>query len=352
MAVAVGQHARETVRDGVTGALGAWLMVGLFLDGYMHNTRGGQLESFFTPWHGVLYSGFLAMALWITLPMLRAEGPLGARLAALPDGYAAGALGALIFALGGMADSVWHSVFGIEVDLEALLSPPHLVLLAGAMLMLTTPVRAMWRGPERAPVLRAFLPALASVTLATLLVGFFFMYASGLYDVHATGGFVRAFEPGGPLVETPFLQEVLTSFGVVARLLTTAILMMAALLVLRRWQPPFGTFTVLFTTYAAFMLVLDAFRRPALVLAGLAAGIAADLIAARLRPSPDRLRAVRVFSAVVPAVLWLVHFGVLAVEGDLGWPFVLWGGVVLFAAGTGYALSLLAVPPVVEPPPR
>lgn len=349
MATATARTAGTTTtrRDGVTAALGAWLIIGLFLDGYMHNTQGDQLESFFTPWHGVLYSGFVAAATWIALPMRRARGSVRQRLAALPEGYAAGVLGALVFAVGGMGDTVWHSLLGVEVDLEALLSPPHLVLFVGATLMLTTPARAAWARPEDAPTMRAFAPALVSVTLTTLLVGFFLMYSSGLFDFHATAGFGRAFEPGGVLVAAPFLSDVLIGHGVVARLLTTVILMLPTLLIVRRWRPPVGAFTTLFATYALFMWVLEDFRLPALVTAAIVAGIAADALAARLRPTGERRAELRLFATAVPAVLWLAHFGLLGAAGDLGWPVTLWGGVVLFAAGTGYALSLLAAPPLV-----
>lgn len=344
-APAVGARVGIGVRDGVTAALGGWLMVGLLLDGYIHNTRGGQLESFFTPWHALLYSGFVACAVWIVLPARGIGGPVRQRLAALPGGYAAGAVGALIFAIGGITDSVWHSLLGVEVDLEALLSPPHLVLFLGAMLMLTTPARAAWHRSGQAPRLREFAPALASVTLATLLVGFFFMYASGLYDFHATAGFVGVFQDGGELADNAFLQEVLSGFGVIARLFTTVILMVPVLLIVRRWAAPRGTFTALFGTYSAFMLVLGDFRLPEMLAAGLFTGLVADVMASRLRPSVDRPGAVRMFAAGVPAVLWTAHFALLAATGNLGWPFALWGGMVLFAAGTGYALSLLAVPP-------
>lgn len=341
-------HARDNGRDAVMAALAAWLLAGLLLDGYVHNTRGDQLESFFTPWHGVLYSGFAASALWIARPLLRPGRRLRARIAALPDGYALGLLGAAIFAVGGAVDAAWHSLYGIEVDLEALLSPPHLLLLAGAMLMVTTPARAAWRRAGEVPSLRAFAPALVSVTLATLLVGFFFMYSSGLYDFHATARFARVFEPGGDLADLAFLEEVLMAFGVVTRLATTVILMVPALLIVRRWTPPRGTFTVLFTTYAGFMLVLgDAFQQSEMMIAGVVAGLSADLLVAWLRPAVDRPTALRTFSAAVPAVLWTTHFGLLAAAGNLGWPFVVWGGVVLFAAGAGYALSVLTLPPAV-----
>ncbi|MGI8875707.1 MAG: hypothetical protein ACR2KP_15575 [Egibacteraceae bacterium] len=335
-------------RDAVTAALAAWLIGGLLLDDYIHNTRGDQLESFFTPWHGVLYSGFAACALWIALPMVEHDGRLRARLAALPDGYALGLLGAAIFAVGGVVDAVWHNMLGIEVDLEALLSPPHLVLFAGAMLVVTTPARAAWRRAGGSPNLRAFAPALVSVTLATVLVSFFFMYASGLYDFHATARFVSVFHPGGELADVAFLQDVLTGYGVVVRLATTVILMVPVLLVVRRWTPPPGTFTALFAAYTAFMLVLGDFGQPEMAAAGLAAGVSADLLVAWLRPSVARPAAVRTVSAAVPAILWSAHFALLAGAGNLGWPFTIWGGVVLFAASAGYALSLLAVPPGAE----
>jgi hypothetical protein len=38
-----------------------WGIGGLFLDGWAH-AHLPQLETFFTPWHAVLYSGYLAVA--------------------------------------------------------------------------------------------------------------------------------------------------------------------------------------------------------------------------------------------------------------------------------------------------
>src|SRR3546814_5696776 len=45
----------------VAVAFGIWMVVGLFLDGWAHDNN--KPESFFTPWHGVLYSGFAAATL-------------------------------------------------------------------------------------------------------------------------------------------------------------------------------------------------------------------------------------------------------------------------------------------------
>lgn len=45
----------------VTVLLGLWFTVGLFFDAWAHNNEA-HLETFFTPWHAVYYSGFAATA--------------------------------------------------------------------------------------------------------------------------------------------------------------------------------------------------------------------------------------------------------------------------------------------------
>ena len=49
--------------DMITVVLSLWVLLGVFLDAWAHNNLA-QLETFFTPWHAVLYSGFVALAGW------------------------------------------------------------------------------------------------------------------------------------------------------------------------------------------------------------------------------------------------------------------------------------------------
>ena len=49
--------------DVVMTALSVWFVLGLFLDAYAHATTP-TLETFFTPWHAVFYSGFAATGAW------------------------------------------------------------------------------------------------------------------------------------------------------------------------------------------------------------------------------------------------------------------------------------------------
>src|SRR5687767_12254029 len=56
--------------DLITALLSAWLVVGLFIDGWAHNNLEA-LETFLTSWHAALYSGFAATAAWMGWLVLR-----------------------------------------------------------------------------------------------------------------------------------------------------------------------------------------------------------------------------------------------------------------------------------------
>src|SRR6185437_12801001 len=75
-----------------------WFMGGLFLDGWAH-THIPRLETFFTPWHAVLYSGYLSVALFLLVAMYRNHMRGYAWSRALPSGYELSLLGAGIFAV-------------------------------------------------------------------------------------------------------------------------------------------------------------------------------------------------------------------------------------------------------------
>ncbi|MGH9190775.1 MAG: hypothetical protein ACRD0Q_12250 [Acidimicrobiales bacterium] len=93
-----GPRSRLTWReDMVTVAVAAWLIFGLFVDGWAHNNS--KPESFFTPWHGLFYSGFAACAFWICAKSLkRGMSPRDGA----PVGYGLGLVGVAVFAVGGM----------------------------------------------------------------------------------------------------------------------------------------------------------------------------------------------------------------------------------------------------------
>ena len=73
--------------DWLMAGLGAWLIGGLYLDGWAH-IHVPALETFFTPWHAVLYSGYIAGA--VALAVTFAGTGAGARRARGPCRRATG----------------------------------------------------------------------------------------------------------------------------------------------------------------------------------------------------------------------------------------------------------------------
>src|SRR6476620_874590 len=101
------QAATGTRDDLITIGLGFWLLGGLFIDGWAHNT-GTRVESFFTPWHAAFYSGYAASSLWLCWLVVRGMRAGKVGVAAIPRGYELGLVGAGIFGLGGIGDMAWH----------------------------------------------------------------------------------------------------------------------------------------------------------------------------------------------------------------------------------------------------
>jgi hypothetical protein len=329
-----------TVREDLTTiAFGTWLLVGLFVDGWAH-VNLAELETFFTPWHGLFYSGFTATGLWMLLLVHRRRTHGHDLRTAVPVGYGLGLVGLAIFAVGGVGDALWHTAFGIEADLDALFSPTHVLLFTGMVMILTSPLRAAWvRTPTGArPSWRVFGPALGGATLSAAMLVFAFMYWSPLVDVWPSTEHT-AFALGEGI-------EGLATTSGMAALFTTVLLLVGPLgLLLRRWVPPRGAATVLFTVPALLASALGEFAAIDLVLASATAGALTDVAVDRLRPavaSPWRLRAVTTLAAAALTATYLV--GVWATRG-IGWAPEFTFGAVVWSAAIGLGLGTLVAPP-------
>jgi len=152
------------------------------LDGWAHNHFGASLETFFTPWHGVLYSGFFALALFLAIALARNRTKGYPWRRSLPVGYGLSFVGVFIFLFGGVGDMAWHILFGIEVGVEALFSPTHLLLALGGSLMITGPLRSAWLTPmaETTNGLARLFPMLFTLTFLLSVLSFFTQVAHPL----------------------------------------------------------------------------------------------------------------------------------------------------------------------------
>lgn len=313
--------------DALTVALGLWLVAGVFIDGWAH-FHSPQLESFLTPWHAVLYSGAattFAFFAWLTW-----------RARAVPAGYRAGLIAAPLFLLGGALDSAWHKIFGIEVGLDALLSPTHLVLFASGLLVLSTPWRSGYASPTR-------WLHMASLVLTTLLVAFFAIYTSALTEPYAVQTLTTIPEgaPGHREAEVPAVA------GLATYLLTTLLLVVPVILLARRGRAPRGAVATLCFVLVAASGALVEFAQPWLPVVAAAAGATADALLRRRQAHRDgsgRAATAPVALAVsaLTVVLWSGQMALLAMEEQLRWPAELVAGTVILCAVLAASTATLA----------
>lgn len=159
-----------------------WLVGGIHLDGWAHN-HIPTLETFFTPWHAVLYSGWASVGIFLLVNLIRNHARGYPWTRALPPGYNVSFVGAALFGIGGVLDLTWHLIFGIEHSIDALLSPTHLILASSLFLMVTGPLRAaMIRLPRTALTWAAGAPAIISLAFAMSVLAFFTQFVHPFVD--------------------------------------------------------------------------------------------------------------------------------------------------------------------------
>jgi hypothetical protein len=325
----VSRPASSGRRDLVVALATVWLAGGLFMDGWAHS-HVPALETFFTPWHAVLYSGYAALAISLVPARLWRGRPEGPMQGWVPAGYGLGLLGAILFAAGGAFDMAWHIRLGIEVDLEALLSPPHLLLLTAGTLMIATPIRAA--AAKRAHPARGWspgvdAPVLISATSATGVAAFFLQYLSPFTDAPAA-----AHGLGGQILG-------------VGQFLTYSVLIVTAVLFVwtRLGRVPPGLVTLVVAAASVPNGVFSDFENLAAQLWPLLGAALAD---AALQWVTARRPALVPFAAgvVIPLLVWPTHL--IGVELSLGvaWSLELWSGVIVLTTLAGAVLGGLFLP--------
>lgn len=295
-----------------------WLVAGLHLDGWAHAHKPG-LETFFTPWHAIMYSGFFALAL----------AALSARKARGWSWTNPTILGIGVFFVGGAADMVWHSLLGIEVNVEALLSPTHLILAVGFVLMITAPLR------EARPTTG---PVLVAAGLVIGMLSFFTQFIQPGGRAWALAGnaptapiFAQAaVEPNYPVFPGGLPNtEIALILGVAGILIATTIIMGVLAFVTKKITMPLGGFTVIMSLHGALLgLMRDTSWYFAVALV---AGIAMDAL---YRTLPRRA-----FFVAAPIALWATYFVALAAQGGVWWSAHAWAGAIVLAGLAGWLLS-------------
>ena len=325
--------------DWSVALLSVLLILGVFLDGWAHN-HGRTDDTFFTPWHAVLYGTYALAGLFLTATHFRSVRRGHRWSSALPRGYMPSLAGVFIFAAFGAADMVWHEAFGIENSLEALLSPTHLGLAAGGLLIASGPIRAHWQRHPNNP--HSMLPAILAMTAIASLLTFMLSFAT----ITGFAGSLTGYRP-----PNAYLYDI---YGVMSVVMPSSILLGSILFMRRRWHLPFGTVTWLLTANSALMIWLHFGTAAELlfVVKAAAVGMLGDALLSRAAwTPPTRLR---LFAFALPFAYGLGALAVLQIlgtsvwrSGGLWWEIHMWLGAPVLAGAFGIGLSLLAAPPAI-----
>ena len=362
--------------DLITMALAFWPITAMFFDGRGHNNETGQ-ESFFSIAHLFLYGGITVLGLWITLVVVRYQVAAGVEVrrlmidfAAIPVGYGVAIMGLGLLALGGPTDLIWHSAYGFEVGVDAIYSPPHLMLFFGGLLVCSTGIRSMWAKEDIAPDLRTFAPVILSSILFIGVAGFITMYLSAfMTNVTPTTDFVDDLARFNDVRSDQAISvnEGLTGYGddkwaynyysashgMASMIITTLILLGPTLLLLRRWRAPFGSVTLIYLAFGLLVNIMTEYKDIVLIIPLIVTGVAVDMLQQRLgQERADgrvTLGGIRIVGTAAAAVLWISYYAVLALDKGIGWEPTLWVGALFVGTMTGFGVAFLIAPPAYGP---
>ncbi|MDX1691053.1 MAG: hypothetical protein R3290_08535 [Acidimicrobiia bacterium] len=324
---------RGVRRSWTIALLGVLFAAGVHLDGWAHN-HGHVDESFFTPWHAVLYGTFLVLAVTLARPALlrRADGASWAE--AVPRRERLALAGIAVFTAGGLGDMLWHTAFGVEEDLEALLSPTHLTLAVGGVFMVTS----AYLGSGRASAGGWWTAGPAVLAAAALwsLLGFMTQFMHPLVQLWPTEAWFHATMP------FPELGELVGVAGFVFHAVVAALVV---LVLARDDRLPDGGIAVLvgLAAVAAVTQGDDSWMALPMIAGGV--GMAA---AWRMIGGPVAGWRVRVLGALVGGGFVASAIAGMFVGAPVVWSAELWAGAVVGSALLGSLASLAVVAPRID----
>ena len=320
--------------DWAMAVISCAIVFGLFIDGWAHN-HGQVDDSFFTPWHALLYGAVGLSGLVLIICHFRNVSQGYRWSKALPAGYALSLIGFFGFGAGGGVDLLWHEAFGFEESVEALISPSHLFLALTGLLIMTGPIRALWRR-ESDGSWGSLAPAILCFICITSVFTFFNAYAP-------IGGDMIILT--GPRPDDHKLYDVA---GIIPFVIQSNILLGAALFMARRWRLPFGAITLLFVVNSLLMTWYRVGESGEFIFA-LSAGLVGLLGDYLLSGSgPIETRRLRLAGFFIPfayslGAMLVIHILGNSVwgSGGLWWLIHMWLGVPVLAGAFGYGLSML-----------
>jgi len=306
-----------------------WFVVGDYLDSWAHNNIA-QLETFFTPWHGVLYSGLFAIAVLLSATIWINHRRGADWIEAIPKGYELSTIFVYAMFFVGVGDATWHTLFGIEKNVDGLLSPTHIsgMLFSGLVIL----------GPYRALSSRKGALSRAEQMILTITITLFLAYLAVLTQETTT--YTRLW----PLTVSASNNDG-QLLAVLSFIFQGLILGGLSLIVMRRWKLPFGLYTCALLVVGAGMSFMRG-QYVVDILVGLIAGLLLDVSYHFLHPDMQHTDRMRLFTVIAASAIPFVYLPVVwLTQGALIWSIHLIIGSVGVCAIFGWMLTYVAIPP-------
>jgi hypothetical protein len=303
--------------DALVAALMGALLLGAYITAYAYVIEPNRIE----PVAGVGYG--IVLAAWLgATGLLFAAFAAGLRAGrpwdrALPDGYTGSLAAALIFGAAWIVDNgYWQNdILGANaVGLDALFTPPRLIEMAAAAVMVSGPLRSAARRGETT----AGVVTLLSASLLISVLTFALQFIHPLIDPWASKAYAV---PAG----TP--EWVGKNVGVAALLAQSLILAGAGLLLNSGFKLRPGSLTFVFTVHGALATITKLHFSYLPVL--MAAGIAGDVWIAWSARRPGRPSAS--LCAVIGGAFAAAYMGRVVLFDGTVWAASLWSGTILAA---------------------
>ncbi len=329
---------RSKALDFLVAFCALWIACGFFLDAWAHGHV--PVETFFTPYHAMFYSGMLAMVI-VLLAYRLTKGPL-------PTTYRIPLVGIPIFIAAGLGDMVWHRLLGVEEGVDALLSPTHQALGLGVFFISAGPILSALRHRAHLRTLRDQLPLVLALAAWLELLHFGTAYA---FDPGAG----RSNAPPATAVFTPDYFTAITigyyklGTGVLVVLFQSMLVAGFALFAGSRFHLRPGALTILFVLGNGAAAAAFTNQSPLLITIlamSVVAGIVGDAIVTLQRPAPERIGAFRLLGIAVPASYFATYFVATAIAGGVWWDWNVLLGATIWAGVIGFGLTLLCAPQI------
>ena len=305
-----------------------WFSFGVIADAYNH--LNGAPITFINLEHSVAYSGVMVLVGSLTALVLKGWRS-GGLTSNVPEGYKLLLITPLLFAFGILGDMIWHQMFGFEVKPQQMLSPTHLILGVGSILIVTGPLRQAWYNGLGKNWKRQ-LPMLTSSSLLLSVLTFMIQNFHPFTVPFGSSAFTM---PGG-------VGETAAMLGIAGLTLNTIFIVGLLLNLGERFDIVSGGLTYILGFNALLMTATTGYFE--YILVGIVTGILIDIFRTRFSVRKENVLNFRFYSMLIPFIFTTLYFLTMYLTGGIRWTIHVWSGVIFLNSAVGVVTSYAVYP--------